>query len=277
MNDAVNFHNQLREKGFYRTGGNPPKLNLPSLFATPVFGLMMLDAFIRAYKHSKRPSFMEKEWAAFGFRVMRMAERVGGRITFEGFEGIEKDKPVVWAANHISSLETYILPPALAAWSPRIIIVLKESLAHYPLFGSVVRAVHPIRLLRQNPIEDLRKVLNDGVAALKEGRSALIFPQGARYRTFDPKTFNSMAAKLAIKADVPLMPIATSTDFLRIGKLHRDATMTVHPSSPIRFACGPVLPPSLGQAELQKRSIEFITAKLAEWQQTDKRQLLLTQ
>jgi len=225
--------------------------------------------------HSRRPSFVEREWAVFGYRVMRWAERFGARVFIGGFNTVRPGETVVWASNHVSSLETYILPPALAAISPRLVIFLKESLAHYPLFGSIVRAVDPIRLERKNAMEDLRKVLNEGVSALKAGRSALVVPQGARYRDFDPKTFNAMASKLAIKAGVPLVPVAVSTDFLRIGKWHRDLTMTVRPSSPIRIACGTPLPPSLGQAELQKQSIEFITAKLGEWAKMDNLPLLL--
>ena len=273
--DAIGFQHQLREKGFYETAGKPSRFRLPSFIATPLFGLAMLRIFILGNIHSRRKSFTEKEWSIFGVRIMQLAEHLGGRVSIEGFDEIAASKmPVVWACNHVSSLETYMLPAVLMTW-PGLIIVLKESLAHYPLFGSVVRAVDPIRLQRVNAIDDLRKVLNDGAAGIKNGRSALIFPQGARYRSFDPKTFNSMAAKLALKAEVPIVPLAVSTDFLRIGKLHRDFTMTVRPSSPIRIACGPILPPSLGQAELQKQSLAFITAKLAEWEKSDRLPLLL--
>ena len=217
---------------------------------------------------------MEREWAAFGLRVMHLAERIGGTVEIEGFEHIkEMSSPVVWASNHVSALETYLFPPILMAW-PGLIIVLKESLAHYPLFGAVVRAVDPIRVQRKNPIEDLRKVLQEGTAGIKAGRSALIFPQGARYRQFDPASFNTLATKLALRANVPLVPIAVSTDFIRIGKRHRDATATIRPSSPIRIACGPAIPCTLGQAEMQRRSIDFIVSKLAEWEKEDGLQLL---
>jgi 1-acyl-sn-glycerol-3-phosphate acyltransferase len=272
--DALWFQNQIRENGSYKTAGKPPKLFLPSPIATPLFGVAMAGIYVMGNIYSKRPGFMNKEWAAFGLLVLRLIERLGGRVEIEGFEHIKNiGSPVVWASNHVSSLETYLLPPILMSW-PGLIVVLKESLARYPLFGSVVRAVDPIRVQRENPIEDLRKVLTDGVAGIKAGRSALIFPQGARYRSFDPKTFNSMASKLALRAGAPLVPLAVSTDFLRIGKLHRDLTATTHPSSPVRISCGPVLPPSLSQAEMQRQTLDFITAKLSEWGEIDSLPLL---
>lgn len=269
------FQAQLRDAGFYRTPGSPQGFHLPSFLATPIFNFFMLVIFIRGNIQSKRPGFMEKEWSDFGLRVLRLVERVGGYVSIEGFEDIKDiDSPVVWVSNHVSSLETYLFPPLFMSW-PGLIIVLKESLVRYPLFGSVVRAVDPVRVQRKNAIEDLRKVLHDGTAGIKAGRSALIFPQGARYRSFDPATFNTLGTKLALHAKVPVVPIAVSTDFLRIGKLHRDATASVHPASPVRIACGPVIPYELGQAEVQRRSVDFITSKLAEWQREDGLPLLL--
>ncbi len=219
---------------------------------------------------------MEKEWSDFGLRVLRLVERIGGYVSIEGFEHIKDvGSPVIWVSNHVSSLETYLFPAILMSW-PGLIIVLKESLVRYPLFGSVVRSVDPIRVQRKNAIEDLRKVLHDGTAGIQAGRSALIFPQGARRRNFDPTTFNTLGTKLALRAKVPVVPIAVSTDFLRIGKLHRDATSSVHPASPVRIACGPVIPYELGQAEVQRRSVDFIVSKLTQWQEEDKLPLLLS-
>lgn len=268
------FQSQLRDVGFYRTPGSLGGFHLPPFLATPLFTLFMAEIFVRGNIHAKRPTFMEKEWADFGLRVLRLSERLGGYVSIEGFEHIKDlGSPVVWVANHVSSLETYLLPAILMTW-PGLIIVLKEPLAHYPLFGAVVRAVDPVKVQRKNAIEDLRKVLREGTAGIKAGRSALVFPQGARYRHFDPATFNTLGTKLALHAQVPVVPIAVSTDFLRIGSLHRDLTSTVHPASPIRIACGPVIPCNLNQAEIQRRSLDFIVSKLTQWQEEDRIPLL---
>lgn len=263
--NVVEFSEQLKKTGCYTTPGGPKTWHLPSFFATPLFYMFMSEIFVRGNIHAYRPDFMNKEWSEFGFRVLRLVERVGGTVTVSGFENRNAyNGPVVWVCNHISSLETYLLPSVLMSW-PGLIIVLKDSLASYPLFGRVVRSVAPIRVMRQSPLEDLKKVLKDGCEGIAQGRSALIFPQGKRERQFDPATFNTLGTKLAQRAGVPVIPIAVSTDFLRIGKLHRDLA-TVHPASPVHIACGPVIPPDLKPAEIQKASIDFITSKLKEWE-----------
>ena len=268
------FQTQLRETGCYRSPKGCGRHPLPPFLATPLFSMFMAEIFVRGNIHSRRPGFMEKEWSEFGLRVVSLIERIGGSVEIEGFGEIKNlNTPVVWACNHVSALETYLLPPILMSW-PGLIIVLKESLAHYPCFGAVVRAVSPIRVQRNNPIEDLRKVLNDGTAGIRAGRSALIFPQGTRYRQFDPASFNTLGAKLALHAKVPMVPIAVSTDFLRIGRKHRDLGATVHPASPVRISCGPVIPCDLKQSEIQNRCLDFITSKLAQWETADGLQLL---
>ncbi len=260
------FHQLLRETGGYTTPQKGARRPWPSWLATIVFNLGMARIFIMGYIYAKRPKFMEEYWSEFGLMVYRLIERLGGKIEVSGFDKLNNHKkPVVFVCNHVSSLETYLLPSILMAW-PGLIIVLKESLAHYPFFGQVVRSVDPIRVFRKNALEDLRTVLEAGTAGINNGRSALIFPQGARYRQFDPKTFNTLGVKLAKKAGVDIVPIAVSTDFLRIGKKHRDLGMTVHPKSPIKIACGDIIPGDLPPKEMNDKAIEFISTQLKKWE-----------
>lgn len=274
--DAKSFQAQLKETGHYASPRGIWRHHLPSFLATPIFDAFMAEIFVRGNIQSRRPGFMDKEWSEFGVRVIHLVERIGGYVEVEGFRGIsDLREKVVWVSNHVSALETYLLPPILMTW-PGLIIVLKEPLAHYPFFGSVVRAVSPIRVLRKNPIEDLRKVMKEGAEGIRAGRSALVFPQGTRHRQFDPATFNTLGTKLALHVKAPVVPIAVSTDFIRIGRWHRDLFASIHPESPVRIACGPVLPCELGQAEIQRRSVAFISGKLAEWEKSDGLKLLAT-
>lgn len=260
------FHQVLRTTGGYKTPEKGRRRPWPVWLATLAFNLSMARIFIMGYIYAKRPNFMNEYWSEFGLMVYRLVERLGGTIEIDGFEKLNNhSKPVVFVCNHVSSLETYLLPSILMAW-PGLIIILKESLAHYPFFGQVVRAVDPIRVFRKNPLEDLRKVLEDGTTGIKNGRSALIFPQGARYRQFDPKSFNTLGVKLAKKAEVDIVPIAVLTDFARIGKKQRDLGMTIHPKSPVRISCGDIISHDLLPKEMNEKAIEFISNKLKGWE-----------
>jgi len=61
------------------------------------------------------------------------------------------------------------------------------------------------------------------------------------------------------------VPLAVKTDFLKTGKWIKDFG-EVDPNKPIRFACGPVLPATLGARATHDQSIAFIASKLEEWE-----------
>ena len=263
--NATEFQQRIRTEGRYETPAKG-RLRLPSWLAMPFGYLGMAQVYLSGNLDARfHRDFEQNYFAKFGMMPFRMMESFGTQIRYCGFERVrEMDMPVVWVANHMSPLETYILPPALLAFSP-LAIVLKESLVHYPVFGRVVRSIHTIRLGRKNAMADLRTTLEQGEQLLKEGRSVLVFPEGSRSRTFYPEAFNSIGVKLAQRAKVPVVPVALRTDAMQIGRKMKDLFI-IHPERPVRIECGPpVLPgadPRAALAELR----DFISGRLAEWQ-----------
>ena len=260
---AADFQRLLREEGLYETPGR--RLQPPAWLATALFHTRMAGIFVRGHFDARwHADFENTHFGDFGLMTLKMVESLGVRARYEGFEKVRGVQfPVVWVANHMSPLETYILPMALMAFSP-LTIILKESLAHYPVFGRVVRSIHTIRLKRENAMEDLRTTLEQGTKALAEGRSVLVFPEGRRSRTFDPSFFNSIGVKLAQRGKAPLVPVALRTDALQIGRKWRDA-VSLHPRRPVHFACGEAVSPGDPRAALETLR-GFIVGKLGEWQ-----------
>ena len=198
------------------------------------------------------------------FATWRAAEKMGAVITVEGFDALrEVHGPVVYAANHMSMLETLLLPAVLLGHSP-LSIVLKKNLLSYPIFGGPLRRIQPIAVTRKNPRDDLRVVMNTGRVRLSAGRSVLLFPQGTRQTVFDAERFNSMGDKLARAAGVPLVPVALKTDFQGIGRFIKDFGR-VDPSLPIRFALGPPLADARVKGERQRHCVRFIEERLRAW------------
>lgn len=255
----------LRRTGSYSTPAGCRRAPLHPAIASPLFHLRLFTIFLGGYLLALRPGFETREWSKFCFRFHRLTEWLGCVITVSGFQQVREARfPVVWVSNHMSSLETYLLPEVLTIYSS-LMVVLKESLAHYPLFGRVVRSLRPIRVNRRSAVEDLRKVLTEGLAGIQAGRSVLVFPEGQRTRHFDPAGFNTMGLKLAQRAGVPVVPIAVRTDCLNLGPWIKDLG-AVDPRRPIHIACGPVLPPDQPPRELHAACTGFIADKLREWE-----------
>lgn len=208
----------------------------------------------------------QRAFSEVTFETVRAVESTGAHFHVEGGRNLAAlaGTPRVYVANHSSLLETFNLPCILGAFGP-LTIVAKRSLAKYPLFGSCLRAVDPILLDRRSARRDLADTLSQGRRHLAAGRSVLLFPQGTRAASFDPRKFNSLGAKLARDAAVPLVPIACQTGFAQPGRLIRDVG-PIDPSRPVRYAIGPALAPTLTQAEIQKASTDFIASTLSAWE-----------
>ncbi len=154
--------------------------------------------------------------------VRVIIEKCGGKIHVKGINNINfVEGPVVFISNHMSTLETFLLPAIIAPRKP-ITFIVKQSLLTYPAFGTIMRATNPIAVGRENPMDDFKVVMKEGVEILNSGKSIIVFPQSTRGPEFNAKEFNSIGIKLAKKAGVPVIPLALKTDFWGNGKKIKD-------------------------------------------------------
>jgi len=206
-------------------------------------------------------------WAKLCYACFRKAESFGMTVTLDGWKNRrEYEGPVVYVANHMSTLETIMLPPILLSYGP-FNVVVKASLSHLPCLERAAFKMGLIPIGRKSPREDLMTLFETGVERIKAGQSVLIFSQGSREPIFARKGFSSIGAKLAEKAGVPLMPVALKTDCEPTrpdGKGWFKDFGTVDTSKDIRFRCGPIL---TGTAkEMHAASFAWIKEQLEEWQ-----------
>ncbi|MCX7770182.1 MAG: 1-acyl-sn-glycerol-3-phosphate acyltransferase [Proteobacteria bacterium] len=224
----------------------------------------LIRIILRSSRLAKKGEFDEKTFYKESFAVFRLLEKVGVEFQIEGIENVKNcPSQVVFIGNHMSTLETFILPLILIPFTP-ISFVVKKSLVEYPVFGHIMRAVKPITVTRVNPREDLKKVLDDGCKMLSEGRSIIVFPQTTRKIEFNESEFNTIGIKLAKRADVPVIPFALKTDAWQNGKLIKDFG-PIDNKKRVYFSFGePISIESKGDIE-HKRVIEFISNKLKEF------------
>ncbi len=175
-------------------------LQLPVLaMATAVFGSMALVASLgdRTGRWQHR---IAQAWARVSLWSAWSPLEVVGR------EHLRVRGPVVFACNHTSYMDT----PVLFATIPgQFRILAKMELWKLPFIGWYLNRSGQIPVDVSSARAALSS-LSGGVRALREGMSVFVFPEGGRTPDGSLQKFENGAAYLAIRAQVPVVPIALS-------------------------------------------------------------------
>lgn len=153
-------------------------------------------------------------------------------IKVRGMENLRKQPVAVYASNHTSYMDT----PVIFATLPfQFRILAKKELWPIVFIGWYLNRSGQIPIDTANPHATLSS-LSFGVKALRAGMPLFVFPEGGRTETGGLKPFLSGAAYLAIRAQVPLVPVALSGvyDLLPIHTRHLyPGELTVSVGAPI--------------------------------------------
>ena len=128
--------------------------------------------------------------------------------TWTGVDQLRTHSGIVVAANHLSWVDPLIVSHIL--WNndrpPRFLA--KDSLFDTPVVGWILRNAHQIPVFRGTP--DAATAVGAAVAAARAGECVVVYPEGTI--TKDPKLWpgpaKSGAARIALTADCPLIPMA---------------------------------------------------------------------
>ena len=142
----------------------------------------------------------------------------GCKFTVVGVENLHKHPVAVFASNHTSYMDT---PVIFASMPLQFRILAKKELWSLPFIGWYLNRSGQIPIDTANPHSSLSS-LGAGVRALRAGMPLFVFPEGARTPNGELQAFLNGAAYLAIRAQVPLVPIALSGvyDLLPIHTRH---------------------------------------------------------
>jgi 1-acyl-sn-glycerol-3-phosphate acyltransferase len=245
---------------------SPPAM--PNLIARLFPSLYFYSLFVyNVYKYgmlAKAGKYDDLGWYQSSFNVLRALEKAGANIQISGLNVLNQiSGPCVIVANHMSTLETIILPGIVQPLKD-VTFVVKRAIIEYPVFKYMMLTRDPIVVDRVNPREDLKRVLTEGAAQLARGRSIIVFPQTTRTVTFDPSQFNTIGIKLARDAGVPIVPVAVRSDAWGIGKWIKEFGK-IDVSLPVRFAFGsPVMVEGRGNTT-HHAIIRYISEHLQAW------------
>lgn len=193
--------------------------------ASSLIPFFLVSILALAFKPTTRSKLIAG-WA--GFVTWWLKWTCGLSHTTEGLEHIP-DEPCIFACAHSSTWETI----ATQTFLPPLAWVLKKELLNIPIFGLGLRATGPIAIDRSDKKNALEQVIEQGIEKFAEGRYVLIFPEGTRTPWDKPGNYKKGAAKLAIAANKPIVPVAHNA-----GKYWSRDSLWIKPGK-IRCVFGP--------------------------------------
>jgi 1-acyl-sn-glycerol-3-phosphate acyltransferase len=152
--------------------------------------------------------------------IVYLMRLVGVKVRIVGRERIPAGA-CLFVANHTSSADA---PAVVGAIPRRVAILLKESLFKWPIAGQAFTLAGFIPVKRSERESAIASV-DKATQSMRDGQSFLIYPEGTRSPDGRLQTFKKGAVVMAIKAGVPIVPIACSG----AHKVMRKRSLKIYP------------------------------------------------
>lgn len=180
-------------------------------------------------------------------KAARLMWRIQGlKFTITGLENLPTAGGAVVAINHTGYLDfTFAGLPAVLQGQGRLVrFMAKKEIFDHSVGGPLMRKLRHISVDRENGSDSF----DAAVQALKAGELVGVYPEATISRSFELKEFKSGAARMAIAADVPIVPhIVWGAQ--RIWTKDHPKKMW-RPKVPISIAVGEPIQPTLPPTEL---------------------------
>ena len=142
-------------------------------------------------------------WARAHLKVMGIAP------VYSGLEHAAGTAPRIFLANHLSTLDIWVLAPVLPVTTR---FVSKRTIFWIPVLGQAMSVAGFIPIDRQDRTSAIRS-LGRATETIRHGASVILFPEGTRSRDGRLSRFKRGSFHLALEAGVPIVPVAISGTF----------------------------------------------------------------
>jgi 1-acyl-sn-glycerol-3-phosphate acyltransferase len=175
-------------------------------------------------------------WLFLKFVLLGPLLRLLFRPRVTGLEHIPATGGAIVAANHVSFLDPLVLP--LVVPRRRVMFLTKVKYIDKPVLYWFLRGAGVIPVQSDEPGAAGGAVAS-GVQAVRDGRLVGIFPEGTRSRDGRLHRGKTGAARIAIEAGVPVIPVGisgTERAFPPGARLPRPRAVQVRFGPPVRLA-----------------------------------------
>ncbi|WP_375487811.1 lysophospholipid acyltransferase family protein [uncultured Mycobacterium sp.] len=176
------------------------------------------------------------------FRTLEIAAKVvvkalGTQITYEGLHNIPETGGAVLAINHTSFVDWLFAALAVHHRGRRIRFMIKAEMQQVKVVNYLINHTNTIPVDREAGAEAYKV----GVERLRDGEVVGVMPEARISRSFELMEFKTGAARMALEAKVPIVPLIV-WGAQRIWTPHHPKHLG-HNNIPIVVAAGSVLPP----------------------------------
>ena len=189
------------------------------MLVTPIYAAVMLATFWLPRVPRHRIAAHWCRTVAYGARWI-----CGIRWRVEGLENIPST-PHVAMAKHSSTWETL----TLGMYLPPLAFVAKKELLRVPFFGWGFALASPITIDRKAGRDAMDQIAEQGRERFRQGFWIVVYPEGTRIRAGTRSKYKTGGARLALKLDVPILPVAHNAGWLWpkgiLGKRPGEITM----------------------------------------------------
>ena len=183
-----------------------------------------------------------------------VAKKMGVTMITEGAENVPTGEPVYFISNHQGSLDPFIL---LSTVPIPTTAVSKLENSKIPFISSWFKTLEVIWLDRSS-LRNSLKMIDDVVAALKEGKNIVAFPEGTRSKSATMGEFKAGALKPAFLAKCTVVPVALINTFVIDTKGKEDKRAKVVYCEPLKYESFK----DLSTVELSEKIVAIIQEKL---------------
>jgi len=162
-----------------------------------VFGLLTIITY-----PLDRKGRVGHHWARLWGRTALLANRV--RVRVEGLENVKGRGPYIFMSNHQGSYDIF----ALLGYLPfQFKWLAKKELFSIPILGWAMTAAGYISIDREGTRKTV-EAMKQAARKIQDGMSVVIFPEGSRTPDGSIQPFRKGGFTLAIRSQVPIVPIS---------------------------------------------------------------------